>query len=148
MTAIDKTSRVTLHFSLSLAGGEVIDSNFDSAPATFSMGDGSLLPAFEDELVGMKVGETKEALIQAELAFGLGDSRNIQRFPRKQFANLGKESDEAGKALLIEPGLVLSFSVLLQFFVRVGPNKFDRWVFVYGFFVFTKRWFGQFQSVS
>lgn len=110
MMAINETSRVTLHFSLSLIGGEVIDSNFDSAPATFTMGDGSLLPAFEAELIGMKEGEEKETSIQAEFAFGLSDSRNIQSFSRKQFEGVGKELDEDGQPLSIEPGLVLSFS--------------------------------------
>ena len=45
-------SLVTLHFSLALSAGEVIDSNFEKEPASFRIGDGSMLPGFESELLG------------------------------------------------------------------------------------------------
>src|SRR5690554_2380042 len=35
-----------LHFSITLESGELIDSNFDAAPAQCSLGDGKLLPGF------------------------------------------------------------------------------------------------------
>ena len=41
-------SRVTLHFSLALATGDLVDSNFAGKPATFIVGDGRLLPGFEE----------------------------------------------------------------------------------------------------
>ena len=40
---ISNGSRVTLHFSLSLADEQVIDSNFNKEPASFKIGDGSML---------------------------------------------------------------------------------------------------------
>ncbi len=43
---IDTGTKVTLHFSLALDNGHVVDSNFDGAPATFMVGDGNLLPGF------------------------------------------------------------------------------------------------------
>ena len=45
---IDKGTTVTLHFALQLEDGAVVDSNFEGKPATFSIGDGNLLPGFEE----------------------------------------------------------------------------------------------------
>ena len=38
--------RVTLHFSVLLMDGSLVDSTKERAPATFSVGDGNLLPGF------------------------------------------------------------------------------------------------------
>ena len=43
---IEQGTKVTMSFSLALENGELIDSNFDSEPATFILGDGNLLPQF------------------------------------------------------------------------------------------------------
>ncbi|MFP6833346.1 MAG: FKBP-type peptidyl-prolyl cis-trans isomerase, partial [Porticoccaceae bacterium] len=53
---IEQGIRVTLYFSLKLENGETVDSNFDGKPATFTLGDGNLLPGFEAPLVGLEVG--------------------------------------------------------------------------------------------
>ena len=52
--------RVTLHFSLSLADEQVIDSNFNKEPASFKIGDGSMLPEFENLLIGEHEGAVIE----------------------------------------------------------------------------------------
>ena len=44
---VEAGSGVELHFSLALANGEVIDSNFEASPAKFRLGDGSMLAGFE-----------------------------------------------------------------------------------------------------
>ena len=41
---IEQGTKVTMSFSLALENGELIDSNFDTEPATFVLGDGNLLP--------------------------------------------------------------------------------------------------------
>ena len=56
---IDTGVKVTLHFSLGLEDGQIIDSNFQTQPATFTLGDGNLLPGFESKLIGLKVGDKK-----------------------------------------------------------------------------------------
>ena len=48
---------VTLHFALKLENGDVVDSTFDKQPATFKVGDGNLLPGFEQALFGLKAGD-------------------------------------------------------------------------------------------
>ncbi|HSB97967.1 MAG TPA: FKBP-type peptidyl-prolyl cis-trans isomerase, partial [Spongiibacteraceae bacterium] len=49
-TEVTTVSKITLHFALKLIEGDIVDSNFDKAPATFVFGDGNLLPSFERKL--------------------------------------------------------------------------------------------------
>ena len=103
--AIKENTRVTLNFALKLASGDVIDSNFDKPPVTFTVGDGNLLEGFEKSLFGMVAGEKSSCVIAAEFAFGVGNPDNIQRFRRHEIESML----EGGDATL-EPGLVLSFA--------------------------------------
>lgn len=99
--AVSANMRVTLHFSLSLADGQLIDSNFGGNPASFVPGDGSLLPAFEACIIGLCVGDKRQFLVPAAEAFGLRQDANLKRVPRDRFA----------KDIDLVPGLVVSFAV-------------------------------------
>ncbi len=81
-------SRLELHFSLSLESGDVIDSNFDNKPASFCLGDGSMLPGFESVLLGHKAGDLLEELVSADNAFGQPNPDNCQRFAIARFQHL------------------------------------------------------------
>lgn len=85
---IEAGSQVSLHFSLALPNGDVIDSNFESQPASFRLGDGSMLPGFEQVLIGLTAGAEVEQLLQPEHAFGDINPRNQQRFPIAKFKKL------------------------------------------------------------
>jgi FKBP-type peptidyl-prolyl cis-trans isomerase SlpA len=82
---IDQGAKVTMSFSLSLENGELIDSNFDTQPATFILGDGNLLPGFETPLKGLKAGDQAEFVISPENAFGQRNPENIQQLARDNF---------------------------------------------------------------
>ena len=98
-------ARVTLHFSLALPEGEIIDSNFDQQPATFVVGDGNLLPGFESALKGLAAGDQTEVILPAEQAFGAVNPDNVHSLPRQQFAGLLANTTDP-----IEPGTVLAFA--------------------------------------
>lgn len=89
---------VTLHFSLALENGHIVDSNFEGNPATFSVGDGNLLPGFESCLLGLEVGDEREFIISPENAFGQHNAQNVQAVDRGNF-------DESE----LEIGSILSF---------------------------------------
>ncbi len=97
---ITKQSTVTLHFSLALEDGAIIDSNFDKTPATFAMGDGSLLPGFEEVLIDLRVDQRRDFLINPEQGFGQHNPSNIQTLKRKEFAD----------DMALSVGLVVSFA--------------------------------------
>ncbi len=91
---------VTLHFSLRLKDGHEIDSNFGKDPATFTVGDGNLLPGFEKALFGLKPGDKQALTISPEDGFGQHNPSNMQEMPRDQF----------GPDIELEEGLMLSFA--------------------------------------
>ncbi|MBL4833811.1 MAG: FKBP-type peptidyl-prolyl cis-trans isomerase [Pseudomonas sp.] len=95
---INHDTQVTLHFTLKLPGGEVIDTTTDKKPATFKVGDGSLLPGFEQSLFGLKAGDQRSLQIEPERGFGPGNPQNIQSMPRDQFNEME-----------LEPGLMVIF---------------------------------------
>lgn len=93
---IGAATQVTLHFAIKLDNGDVVDSTFDKQPATFTVGDGSLLPGFEQALYGLKAGDKRSLPIGPEQGFGQGNPQNIQVMPRAQFADM-----ELSEGLLI-----------------------------------------------
>jgi len=96
--AIGPGTRVSLHFAIKLQDGQIIDSNFDAQPASFTFGDGNIPEGFEQALLGLKPGEHAELTIAPERGFGMHNPSNIQVLPRSQF-----------KDMALEPGLVVSF---------------------------------------
>lgn len=97
---ISEGTRVTLNFALILEDGSEVDNNFDGAPASFSVGDGSLLPGFERALFGLKSGDQATLEIPPEDGFGQPNELNIQTIARDQF--------DAGAELAT--GMVFSFA--------------------------------------
>lgn len=82
---IDSGTTVTLHFSLALENGHVVDSNFEASPATFTVGDGNLLAGFENPLMGLVDGDEREFSIAPENAFGQHNPQNVQAVERNNF---------------------------------------------------------------
>ncbi|MBF7142962.1 MULTISPECIES: FKBP-type peptidyl-prolyl cis-trans isomerase [Pseudomonas] len=82
---IGQHTEVTLHFALHLEDGNTVDSTFDKAPATFKVGDGNLLPGFENALFGLKAGDKRDLTVPPENAFGQPNPQNVQVMPRNQF---------------------------------------------------------------
>lgn len=98
--AIGPGTKITLHFALQLDNGDMVDSNFERTPATFTVGDGNLLPGFEKALFGMLEGEHKTVVIKPEDGFGQRNPNNIQEIARSQFS----------PDLELSEGLMLSFA--------------------------------------
>ena len=111
---IGQGSTVTLHFSLKFENGEVVDSNFEKDPATFTIGDGSLLPGFERVLLGLKGSDKRTFEIPPEQGFGTPNEQNVQIMPRSQFDSMELDygvlvifKDAAGGEM---PGVVKAFN--------------------------------------
>ena len=111
---IGQGSTVTLHFSLKFDNGEVVDGNFEKDPATFTIGDGSLLPGFERVLFGLKDADKRTFEILPEQGFGTPNEQNVQVMPRSQFDSMELDygvlvifKDAAGGEM---PGVVKAFN--------------------------------------
>ena len=107
--------QVTLHFSLKLQDGTVVDSNFDGKPATFVVGDGNMIPGFEKVMHGFEEGDTESFVITPEQGFGQHNPSNVQAIDRDQFP----EDVELSQGLMLNfadaksntmPGVVREFN--------------------------------------
>ena len=61
---------VNVHYTGTLADGEVFDSSKNQDPLQFTLGNGNLIPGFEQAVVGMQPGESVTTTIPAEQAYG------------------------------------------------------------------------------
>lgn len=84
--AIGDNSEVLMHFDLTLEDGTAADSTrVNNKPAKMVMGDGSLMPNFEDCLRGLCSGDKKSFSINANDAFGMPNPDNIYHIDRSKF---------------------------------------------------------------
>lgn len=98
--AIGPSTRVTLHFSLLLAGtGEEIDTTRRGRAASFVVGDGTLPEGIERSLFGLTAGADEQINLAPDVAFGQPREENLRLMPRSQF----------GADMVLEPGVVVAF---------------------------------------
>jgi FKBP-type peptidyl-prolyl cis-trans isomerase SlpA len=61
---------------------EVVDSTYDSEPLEVKIGGGQLLPAMEEEMMGLKKGEKHSFELSPENAFGSYDEEAVIKIPK------------------------------------------------------------------
>lgn len=61
---------VRVHYTGKLEDGTVFDNSAAREALQFTLGERSLIPGFEQAVVGMSVGESKEATIASDEAYG------------------------------------------------------------------------------
>jgi len=80
-------SSVLVHITMKLSDGSAADSTkVNNKPAKIIMGDNSISPAFEANLLGLAQGETKEFTLPAVDAFGESNPDNIHYMDINQFS--------------------------------------------------------------
>jgi peptidylprolyl isomerase len=70
MTQAKPGDTVTVHYTGKLEDGTVFDSSVGRDPLQFSIGSGSIIPGFEQAVIGMTPGESKTETIGSEQAYG------------------------------------------------------------------------------
>lgn len=63
--------QVKVHYTGKLADGTIFDSSEQREALQFTLGQGQLIPGFEQAVLGMQVGEAKTFTIEAADAYGL-----------------------------------------------------------------------------
>ena len=87
MTArIGHGAHVTLHYTLMLADGTVVETTRDHAPETIVIGAGDVDPGLESCLYGLVSGARQEFVIAPGAAYG-DAAPAIESLPRSAFAN-------------------------------------------------------------
>jgi len=77
--------KVKVHYTGRLNDGTVFDSSKDREPLEFQLGQGELIPGFEQAVDGMKPGDTKTIDLSPDQAYGQHREELIQKVPRQQF---------------------------------------------------------------
>lgn len=62
--------RVRVHYKLFLNDGTIFDSSLEREPLEFTIGEGMVIPGFENAVIGMNEGETKNISLPPEDAYG------------------------------------------------------------------------------
>uniref|UniRef100_A0A831UET2 Peptidyl-prolyl cis-trans isomerase n=1 Tax=Geobacter metallireducens TaxID=28232 RepID=A0A831UET2_GEOME len=72
MAQAKKGDTVKVHYTGKLTTGEVFDSSEEggSGPLEFTIGEGEVIPGFEEAVIGMNAGEAKTVTIPVEQAYG------------------------------------------------------------------------------
>lgn len=120
---VDNKSTVSIHFSLTLADGSPVDGTQDGEPMTFTMGDSSMIPALEEVILGLSVGDKQQVSLDPRDTFGFPDEENKHWMNKPEF----DEDMELEEGLMIEfgtpagdqvPGIILEVTedkVLVDF---------------------------------
>ena len=61
---------VKIHYTGMLGDGTVFDSSVDREPLEFTLGDGSVIPGFEQGILGMNIGDSKTITIPVDSGYG------------------------------------------------------------------------------
>jgi len=133
MSKIHQNSKVTLHFTLRLVDGQVVDSTPEQQPATLTIGDGNLPIGFERHLLGLETGDRRTVRVGTEDAFGQLNPSNVQTYKKDQFAESGELSlgtviafkDAAGAEL---PGVIADIqdeSIVVDFNHPLAGKELD-----------------------
>ncbi|MBN2731699.1 MAG: peptidylprolyl isomerase [Balneolaceae bacterium] len=70
MSTVKDGDTVKVHYTGKLNDGSVFDSSQDREPLEFTLGEGQLIPGFEDAVTGMEQGGSTTVTIPSDEAYG------------------------------------------------------------------------------
>ncbi len=73
---------MAIHYTGKLEDGTVFDTSRDRDPLEFTLGQGQVIPGFEKLVEGMAEGETKEAQVPSDDAYGPRRDEMVLNVPR------------------------------------------------------------------
>lgn len=79
-------SKVRVHYTGKLDDGTIFDSSQGGEPLEFTIGQGQMIPGFEQGVLGMEPGESKTVHIPAEQAYGAHRPDGVMEVDRSVIA--------------------------------------------------------------
>lgn len=96
---VEKGDLVAVRYTGRLDNGEVFDSNLEmESPLEFRVGEGMVIPGFEDAVLGLEEGGERTVRIPPEQAYGPRDDRLVAKLDRSLF----EDDVEVGQHLDLE----------------------------------------------
>jgi FKBP-type peptidyl-prolyl cis-trans isomerase 2 len=85
MSQVKKGDTVQVHYTGKLDDGTVFDSSQDREPLAFVVGEGRVIPGFEQGVIGMEPAEAKTIKIASDEAYGSHRAELILTVSKEQF---------------------------------------------------------------
>lgn len=85
MAKVQSGDTISVHYTLTLDDGMVVDSSEGSDPFSFTVGSGQIIPGFDEGVKGMEVGETREIAVDPDQAYGPYREEMVLVLPRSAF---------------------------------------------------------------
>ena len=84
MTQAQQGNTVRVHYTGRLDDGSVFDSSEGGEPLEFTIGQGQMIPGFEQGVVGMELGESRTVTIAADQAYGVYQPQGVIEVDRSE----------------------------------------------------------------
>ena len=84
MDTVAKDLVVVIDYSLRV-DGEIIDQSSEHEPLQYLQGHQNIIPGLEREMLGMKIGESKDVVVAAKEGYGENDPEAFMEVPKNQF---------------------------------------------------------------
>ena len=82
---IEKDTVALVNYTGTFVDGEVFDTSEGKGPLAYLVGHGQMIQGFEQEMLGAKIGETREFTLTPERAYGERDEDAVQKIDRNKF---------------------------------------------------------------
>ncbi|MDG3581957.1 MULTISPECIES: FKBP-type peptidyl-prolyl cis-trans isomerase [Galbibacter] len=84
MSQVKENDTVKVHYTGKLEDGQVFDSSLEREPLEFTLGQGQLIPGFENGILNMSVNEKKTINIPSAEAYGDIREELFQEIPKAE----------------------------------------------------------------
>ncbi|MGO3707800.1 MAG: FKBP-type peptidyl-prolyl cis-trans isomerase [Mesonia hippocampi] len=84
MSQVKQNDTVRVHYTGKLKDGQIFDSSLEREPLEFTLGQGQLIPGFENGVIDMKVNEKKTIEIPSNEAYGDVQEELFMEVPKSQ----------------------------------------------------------------
>jgi peptidylprolyl isomerase len=102
MSVIKSGDKIQVHYKGTLEDGTIFDdSESKGTPLDFTVGSDQIIPGFEQAVIGMREGETKEITVSPNEGYGEPNPEYIREFPRDQ---IPKDMEEPQEGMVLQVG--------------------------------------------
>ena len=84
MSQVKQNDTVKVHYTGKLTDGQIFDSSLEREPLEVTIGDGKLIPGFENAILDMKLNDKKTVQITKEEAYGDIQEELFHQVPKEQ----------------------------------------------------------------
>ena len=113
-----RSDKVQIHYTGTLADGTVFDSNKGKDPLEFVIGEGKLIPGFENAVIGLSEGESVRVSIPSYRAYGQHRKELVWAIQKKDISE--KTELKVGQIIKLKKGEKEES--------KVGPNHITAFV--------------------